>query len=97
MKDSVLQWLLNGDPAIRWQTMRGLKGSAGRTVRREQQRVATEGWGAQLLKLQDADGRWAGGDYTPKWTSTTYTPVSYTHLDVYKRQAHGRAADFERV
>ena len=73
MTDSVLQWLLDGDPAIRWQTMRDLKGSAGWTVRREQQRVATEGWGARLLKLQVADGRWAGGDYTPKWTSTTYT------------------------
>src|ERR1022692_4758855 len=73
MTDSVLQWLLDCDPAIRWQTMRDLKGSADRTVRREQQRVATEGWGARLLKLQVADGRWAGGDYTPKWTSTTYT------------------------
>ena len=35
--------------------------------------MESEGWGARLLKLQDGDGRWAGGDYTPKWTSTTYT------------------------
>jgi hypothetical protein len=71
--DSVLSWFLDGDPAIRWQAMRDLKGAAERTVRREQLRVAEGGWGARLLKLQDADGRWAGGVYTPKWTSTTYT------------------------
>jgi hypothetical protein len=35
--------------------------------------VAAEGWGARLLGLQDSDGRWAAGVYTPKWTSTTYT------------------------
>jgi hypothetical protein len=26
-------------------------------------KIATEGWGAKLLSLQDPDGRWAGGDY----------------------------------
>jgi hypothetical protein len=71
--DPVLAWLLDGDPAVRWQALRDLKGAADRTVRREQQRVGKEGWGARLLALQDADGRWAGGVYTPKWTSTTYT------------------------
>jgi hypothetical protein len=73
MTESVLGWLLDGDPAIRWQAMRDLKGAAERTVRREQVRVAAEGWGARLLGLQDPDGRWASGVYTPKWTSTTYT------------------------
>ena len=70
---AVLEWLLEGDPAIRWQAVRDLQGAAERTVRREQRRVAREGWGARLLERQDADGRWAGGIYTPKWTSTTYT------------------------
>jgi hypothetical protein len=71
--DLVRRWLLGGDPAIRWQTMRDLQAAAGRTASREQRRVAEEGWGARLLRLQDPDGRWAGGVYTPKWTSTTYT------------------------
>lgn len=68
-----MQWLLAGDPAIRWQALRDLSSAAERTVRREQRRVGDEGWGARLLALQDPDGRWAGGIYTPKWTSTTYT------------------------
>jgi hypothetical protein len=63
--DPVLKWLLEGDAATRWQALRDLKGAAERTVRREQQRVAEEGWGARLLSLQDAEGRWAGGIYTP--------------------------------
>jgi len=73
--DPVLQWLLEGDTAIRWQALRDLSGAAPRTVAREQRLVAENGWGARLLALQDADGRWARGVYTPKWTSTTYTLV----------------------
>jgi hypothetical protein len=71
--DCVIDWLLAGDAAIRWQTLRDLAGASERAWQREQSRVATSGWGARLLALQDADGRWAGGVYTPKWTSTTYT------------------------
>jgi len=74
-QDRVLDWLLEGDPAIRWQAIRDLAGAAPRTVQREQRRVAETGWGARLLALQDQDGRWARGIYTPKWTSTTYTLV----------------------
>jgi hypothetical protein len=75
MGDVVLDWLLGGDPAIRWQTLRDLGGASMRTIQREQRRVGEEGWGSRLLALQDSDGRWAHGIYTPKWTSTTYTMV----------------------
>ncbi len=75
MDDAVLNWILGGDPAIRWQGLRDLGGAAQRIVRSEQRRVGEEGWGARLLALQDADGRWAHGIYSPKWTSTTYTMV----------------------
>jgi hypothetical protein len=62
---------IKGDPAIRWQALRDLKGAAERTVQCEQRRVGQEGWGSRLLARQDSDGRWAGSIYTPKWTSTT--------------------------
>lgn len=71
--DPVLRWLLDGDPAIRWQALCDLGGAGERTVRREQRRVGEEGWGARLLQMQNSDGKWANGIYTPKWTSTTYT------------------------
>jgi hypothetical protein len=69
----VNRWLLEGDPAIRWQVLRDVVGASGRSVERERQKVAREGWGARLLARQDPDGKWAGGLYSPKWTSTTYT------------------------
>src|SRR5262249_17290544 len=77
--DGVIKWLLDGDPAIRWQTLGDLVGAAGGTVERERRRIARDGWGARLLEKQDPAGTWAaehsgnGGLYTPKWTSTTYT------------------------
>ncbi len=66
----ILDWLLEGDPAIRWQTNEGLLGSSGSVDRAA---VATEGWGAELLGHQDPSGTWGGGLYSPKWVSTTYT------------------------
>src|SRR6266567_7419782 len=77
--DSAIQWLLDGDPAIRWQALRDLVGVTEPTVERERRKVARDGWGARLLARQDPKGKWASGQttdaglYSPKWTSTTYT------------------------
>jgi hypothetical protein len=60
-------WLLDADPAIRWQVLRDLTDSTSEEVAAERARVAVEGWGAQLLALQDSDGRWDGGTYRPGW------------------------------
>jgi hypothetical protein len=56
-----LKWLLDSDPAIRWQVMRDLTGEASDAIAAERSRVATEGWGAQLLALQSPAGNWGGG------------------------------------
>ncbi len=77
--DDTIRWLLEGDPAIRWQVLQDVVGAAERTVARERQKVARAGWGARLLSRQDPEGTWAGGMssdgglYSPKWISTTYT------------------------
>jgi len=82
--DEPVRWLLDGDPAIRWQALRDLVGVNERTVAREQRKVARDGWGARLLAKQDPEGTWArrqsgsgtmsdGGLYTPKWIATTCT------------------------
>lgn len=70
---NMVDWLLGGDPAIRWQVMRDLLDEPRKKWEAERRRVATQGWGAQLLKHQDRRGTWGGGLYSPKWTSTTYT------------------------
>jgi len=69
----VIQWLLEGDPAIRWRVLRDLTDGSDEEIGRERARVSVEGWGARLLAAQDRDGGWGGGVYSPKWTSTTYT------------------------
>ena len=71
--DELLDWMLAGDPAIRWRVLRDLTEASNEVVARERSLVATEGWGARLLAAQNADGGWGGGAYSPKWTSTTYT------------------------
>jgi hypothetical protein len=82
----VLEWLLDSDPAIRWQVLRDLIHAPPEEVAAERARVVTEGWGARLLSFQGDDGQWAGGACFPAnslnwrqenqgqpWTSTLPT------------------------
>jgi hypothetical protein len=64
---AVVEWLMDSDPALRWQVMGDLTDSHEALVSAERARVATEGWGAQLLALQGDDGYWDGGTYRPGW------------------------------
>jgi hypothetical protein len=70
---TVIDWLLDSDPAIRWQVMRDLTDAPAEEVAAERARVAREGWGAQILAAQDPDGRWSGGTFFPRWISTSDT------------------------
>jgi hypothetical protein len=58
-------WLLDTDPALRWQVERDLLGAPEEIWSATRARIATEGFGARLLALQDPDGQWAGGSYFP--------------------------------
>ncbi|HEY1162539.1 MAG TPA: hypothetical protein VGF78_05670 [Candidatus Dormibacteraeota bacterium] len=66
---NALDWLLDADPAIRWQAMRDLTDAPADQVAAERARVATEGWGAQLLALRRKDGQWDTGTPEPEWVS----------------------------
>lgn len=61
----LLEWMLDSDPALRWQVERDLADAPGDVWEATRSRVATTGFGARLLSLQDADGQWAGGAYFP--------------------------------
>src|SRR5918912_329651 len=69
---TVVDWLLDSDPSIRWQVMRDLIDAPADEVAVERARVATEGAGAQLLALQAPDGRWGGAAWNRGWTSTMH-------------------------
>lgn len=67
MDDKVVGYLLDSDPAIRWQVLRDLVEAPADEVIAERSRISTEGWGAQLLAEQADDGLWDGGSYRPGW------------------------------
>jgi hypothetical protein len=69
---SVVEWLLDSDPSIRWQVMQDLVGAPAEAVAAERARVATEGLGGRLLALQGADGRWGGAAWNRGWNSTMH-------------------------
>jgi hypothetical protein len=80
---ALLDWMLDTDPALRWQVERDLAGAPEEQWQATRVRVATEGMGAELLSHQDPDGQWAGGAYFPHdasddepgqpWTATTWS------------------------
>jgi hypothetical protein len=80
---AVLDWLLDSDPAIRWQVLGDLTHAAPEDVAAERARVEHEGWGARLLALEGPDGMWDGGACFPAsytggepgqpWTATMHT------------------------
>ncbi|QIG40365.1 squalene cyclase [Microbacterium sp. 4R-513] len=61
----LLDWLLDSDPALRWQVERDIAGVPPEAWQATRARVAEEGFGAQLLSHQDPDGQWAGGAFFP--------------------------------
>jgi hypothetical protein len=86
---ALLDWLLDSDPALRWQVERDLAGAPPYVWQATRARIATEGFGARLLAVQESNGQWAGGAYFPRdfdfhgpeaaegagqpWTATTWT------------------------
>ena len=73
LEDPVIGWLLDSDPAIRWQVMRDLTDASAESVAAERSRVASQGWGPRLLAQQRPDGHWGDGLDTPLWWSNLYS------------------------
>ncbi len=80
-----IDWVADFDLALRWQVMRDVVGAPETEWAPIREAVETEGFGARLLSLQDADGQWSGGAFFPPgftgrqfqeegqpWTTTTW-------------------------
>lgn len=97
---AAVEWLLDSDPAIRWQVLEDLADAPAEQVASERARVATEGLGARLLAQQGADGTWGGAAWNRGWTSTMHVLMLLRDfgLDPGSDEAH-RAVDLvgERV
>lgn len=75
----VIDWLLSGDVAMQYQTMRDLLGEDQPQL---QHRISSEGWGKRYLECRNPDGGWGDAFYRPKWTSTHYTLLELRRLQI---------------
>jgi hypothetical protein len=67
-----IDWLLDSDPAIRWQAMRDLARASPDAIAAERARIPLEGVGAAILACQGSDGAWHRTD-APDWLPTLFT------------------------
>ena len=91
-RNAVIRWLFESDPSIRWQVLRDLTDAPANEVSAERSRVATEGWGAQLLDRQRPDGQWGDGVVVPFWWSNMYTLVFLRDLGIDPASSRARDA-----
>ena len=101
---TALEWLLESDPSIRWQTLRDLSDAPADVVGAERAKVAAEGWGARLLALQGEDGLWEGGALFPgrdgqplPWSREEGQPWTATAYSLVQLQEFGVDPDDDRV
>ena len=98
--NDVVDYLLSGDPAIRWQTLRDLTDAPPSAVAEARAEVAVSGWGARLLAEQAEDGRWDGGTYRPGWVDDEkpfFDAWTATHFSLQSLVEYGVDPDAETV
>lgn len=95
-RSSVLKWLLDSDPVIRWQVMRDLMNLPPDIVASERSRVASVGWGAELLRRQSPRGDWTNPKEPGPWMTTIYVLVMLRDFGLDPASAPSRRA-IERI
>jgi hypothetical protein len=73
IRQGIISWLLDSDPAIRWQVMKDILHEQPAAYEKERVQLTQSGWCARLLQLQGKDGLWNRSLYNGKWLSTTYS------------------------
>ena len=67
-----VDWLLESEPAIRWQALRDLTDASPAEIAAERARVPREGLCSEILARQESDGSWHRVD-APVWLPTLFT------------------------
>jgi hypothetical protein len=89
---TVIDWLLEADPSIRWQVLRDLTQEAADVIAAERSRVAVEGWGSRLLALQAPNGLWGGTAWSHDWTDTFHALELLRRLGLDPQSEQARRA-----
>jgi hypothetical protein len=85
-----LRWLLDSDPAIRWQVMQDLCGESGKKISDERARIAHEGWGAKILAYQSPAGHFGGEQEDHGLMVTLYALVILKDLGLDPKSAEAK-------
>ena len=92
-REEIITWLLEGDPAIQYQTRRDLLHEDPAALADLRNRIAKEGWGRAFLERQQPDGHWGRWFYQPKWTSSHYTLLDLRNLCIPATREIKKALD----
>ena len=76
---NLIDWLLEGDISIQYQTKRDLLGKDLKTLKNK---IHKQGFAKRLLDLQKPDGHWSNGYYAYKWICTHYTLLELRRLEI---------------
>lgn len=87
-EEPVVAWLLEGDPAIRWQVMRDLLDEPVDTWEAERRRALETGWVPAMLEHQAPDGSWPKG----RWTDTPWSLLLLVALGLPEDHPSARAS-----
>lgn len=85
--DAVIDWLLEGDPAVRWQVMRDLLDEPPEGWESERRRAVESGWMPELLERRGPDREWPKG----RWTGSTWTLILLVACGLPEGHSAGRA------
>jgi hypothetical protein len=88
------RWLLEGDPSVRYWTLKDLLGrtESDPAVRRARAKIGREGWAAQILAQQLPKGQWdtpgtSGRElYRPKYIATNWRLLVLSDLGLTKAE-----------
>lgn len=89
----IIEWLLEGDVAIQYQTKRDLLKAEPDVLLPLKKRITSEGWGRDLLSRQQPNAQWGRAFYQPKWTSTHYTLLDLRTLCAPSTEGIRKAID----
>jgi hypothetical protein len=101
MDSTLIDWLLNGDPSIQFQTKQDLLDNTDLVLK---QSITQSGWAKAMLEKQKPDGHWGDDYYQPKWISTHYTLLDLRNMRIAPEivslqdtianiATHGKASD----
>lgn len=82
MENTTIRWLLEGDVSLQYQTRKYLLLEPEEDLIHLRKRIATEGWGKDLLNARNSTGHWGRDFYQVKWISSHYTLLDLRYLEI---------------